>query len=143
VPGGSTLTALTFKIIDDAEEPANNTAGVSWTWTETDSLGLGLSTVANETSDAGGDSFASCTNSPGPLSCDNDISVSYTGSIPTVTLTVSAAAVNGGVGSDGNDSASLWIDYTYSNGVPEPATLSLVGAALFGLGMIARKLRKA
>jgi len=144
LPPNSTLTALTFEIVDDAQDPSGVGAGVNWTWTETDGLGLGLNTVANETSTSG-TTFNACTNAPGPLVCDSDISVAYTGATPTVTLTVSSAAVSGGVANNGSVSAELYIDYTYTTAttVPEPATLSLVGGALLALGFVTRKRRKA
>jgi len=144
LPAGSTLTALSFEAVDDAQDPSGAGAGVTWTWTETDALGLGLSSTDSVTSPTGL-SFNTCGTTTGVLVCGADISVPFGGTtVPTVTMSVSAAAVNGGVGVNGSDSAELYIDYTYTNTVtPEPATLSLVGAALLGLGMIARKQRKA
>ena len=55
-------------------------------------------------------------------------------------LTVSAlAGTGGGVSASGNVNADLFVQYDYSSGVPEPATLGLMGAALLGLGVFARK----
>jgi hypothetical protein len=46
-------------------------------------------------------------------------------------------------GGDGTFYGTLTLTYTYSSGVPEPATMSLVGGSLIALGVIARKRRKA
>jgi hypothetical protein len=147
LPTNITITALSFEIVDDAQGPATVGSQINWTWTEggADTTGLGLSTVANETSTTG-TTFNACTNAPGPLVCDQDVNVAYSGTVaPTISFTVSATAVNGGISINGGDSAELYADITYSvnSGVPEPATLSMVGAALLGLGMIARKRRNA
>jgi hypothetical protein len=61
-------------------------------------------------------------------------------SFGVVSVTVSAApGALGGVGAAGNDSARLSIQYEYASLTPEPATLSLIGGALLGLGLFARK----
>jgi hypothetical protein len=58
-----------------------------------------------------------------------------------VVLNVTAAAGTGGgvAAGNGGDSADLYIQYEYSSTTPEPATLSLIGGALLGLGVFARK----
>jgi hypothetical protein len=60
-----------------------------------------------------------------------------------VSFLVSALpGANGGVSASGNISADLFVTYTESSSAPEPATLSLMGGALLGLGLFAKKLAR-
>jgi hypothetical protein len=148
VPSGTSITSYSLQIIDDAQDPANGSSGVTWTWNGT------LGNVVNTEAAGGGVTFGPCTSVPsGPLVCDVlNASVAGTfigpGTSPTITYTVTAGFASGsgfdgtGVGVNGSDSAELYIDYNESGPAPEPATLTLVGGSLIGLGIIARKRRK-
>lgn len=157
VPAGYNLTAISISDADDAEGPANlNTSQIQWTWTyQGGVLGSGVATVNQET--AGILNFGSCTNvTPGnpAIGCDS-LSTVFTlatslapgASLPNEAFTVTAASTGGdaGVNPGGNDSAGLDIEYIFTQiqSTPEPATFTLIGAGLLGLGLAVRKNRKA
>jgi hypothetical protein len=62
-----------------------------------------------------------------------------TGTFNAVSAGVTAAPENIFQLNVGGDSASMYIQYNYGTGVPEPATMSLIGGALLGLGMFGFK----
>jgi len=148
VPTGDTLTQVDLEFYGDAHAPIAAGASIVETWNSLAgvSFGTGVITI----SAPGPTSFNQCGGTGGTftgLSCD--VVLSFTENVAAgsgfgpVTAQVSAAAgAGGGVAGNGGDSANLFIQYEYASGVPEPATLSLMGGALLGLGVFARKLAR-
>jgi hypothetical protein len=58
-----------------------------------------------------------------------------------VDVSVSNVA-GGGVAGNGNTTANLYVQYEYNSAAPEPATLGLMGGALLGFGLFARKISR-
>ena len=57
------------------------------------------------------------------------------------TVAIQTTNINGGVSPD-NASISVWLDYQTApvqTGIPEPSTMALLGSALVGLGLVARR----
>jgi hypothetical protein len=149
LPALNSLVSVDLNLHDDAQSPANSTSAVQWTWTQTSATPSGVTgNGAIETSTASGSTFTGCvTTGVGNLPvCDATATfadpVAAGGTVNSIVFTVSAAAINGGVSSIGSDSASLYIQFDEAAPAPEPATLTLVGGSLIGLGLIARKRRK-
>jgi hypothetical protein len=146
VPLGSTLTTASYELYTDAGGPGGNTAAsINFTWTAGTGISFSPPEVLTLTS-LGGVSFDQCSAVSGPVagSCPIFYNVSPgivgVGTYGPVTLTVSAlAGSGGGVSASGNVNADLFVSYTESSGIPEPATFSLLGGALLGLGVFARK----
>ena len=146
VPLGSTLTEVQYELYTDAGGPGGNTAAsINFTWTAGTGISFSPPEVLTLTS-LGGVSFDQCSAVSGPVagSCPIFYNVSPgivgVGTYGPVTLTVSAlAGGGGGVSASGNVNADLFVSYTESSGIPEPATFSLLGGALLGLGVFARK----
>ena len=142
---GFSLTSVDININDDAQSPANSNSAVQWNWNATAGIAGVSATTASEVSNGAGSSFQACAVTAGNLVCDGNLNVADSvpsGAVPNIVFTVAASAINGGVSSIGSDSASLFIQYDETSPAPEPATLTLVGGSLIGLGLIARKRQK-
>ena len=79
-------------------------------------------------------------NAPGTTSETSGLTgnVLQTFSLGTLTVAVSSAVTSGAVQTSTGD-VIVEYDYTVNSATPEPATLGLVGSALLGLGLLARK----
>jgi hypothetical protein len=148
LPALNSLVSVDLNLNDDAQSPAGTNSAVQWTWTQTPATLVGVTASgATEISNAAGSTFQACASTGGNLPvCDATATfadpVAAGGTVASIVFTVSAAAINGGVSSIGSDSASLYIQFDEAAPAPEPATLTLVGGSLIGLGLIARKRRK-
>ncbi len=147
VPAGFTLYQVDFLLESDAQHPQDASSAINYTWNATSGYTMSSPPeVLNLTSQAG-TSFDTCSGVSGPgigacpiILSATGLNIGGGGSYNAVTFTVSAAAVGAdGVAPTGSDSATLYVQYDESSGVPEPATLSLIGGALLGLGVFGRK----
>jgi hypothetical protein len=149
VPLGSTLTEVQYELYTDAGGPGGNTlASINFTWTAGTGISFSPPEVLTLNSTAG-ISFDQCSAVSGPVSGACPIvynvfpGLAGVAGYGPVTLTVSAlAGGGGGVSASGNVNADLFVSYSYTSGTPEPATLSLIGGALLGLGVFAKKLAR-
>jgi hypothetical protein len=156
---GYALTNVTLTLADDAAGPTAGNLGLAatlmdtwtnvggsfislpgtWTVTSTSTDGVTFGTCATTGTGApGGGCPAVYSVSPGTLGGTTGFT---TGSIVlSDTLTQGGAGINSG---QGFVDANLSYTYTESQtGVPEPATMGLVGLAVLGLGAMVRKGRK-
>jgi hypothetical protein len=144
VPVGSTLTGVDLYLKDSASGPPPGNAEVDITWNA--GVGVAFAQEVISINSTNGIDWDLCQGKSGPFVgvCPVYLvnlteNVLQGGAIPTIT----ALAQAGGAvpASNGNITADLYIQYDYtSNGtIPEPATLSLMGGALLGLGVFARK----
>jgi hypothetical protein len=144
VPEGYTLTGVEIKLVDDAQGPGAAGSTVYFSWSSFTGV-TQSGTQKNAESSTDGTTFNSCTGSGISSSCPTTLS--YTESVASgdtfnaVSVTVSASGAAGTYNSHGGASAELYIQYdlTPNGTIPEPTTLSLIGGALMGLGVFARK----
>jgi hypothetical protein len=150
VPANQTLESITVVVGDDAQQPADITSQVTWMWTYSgQALTPVPSATNNETTQQNGAlfSFNSCTGS-GTLVCNVAENFSTTTTFTEGQTTGSfiftvAPSSSGNAGSSESDSAQVFIQFTYGQpGVPEPASLLLVGSGLIGLSVVARRKRQ-
>lgn len=145
VPVNTTLTGIDLYLKDDAQAPSGLGSGVNFTWLATSGVTFVPATEMVGIASSDGINFDECTGISGPYvgNCPAILhfaeNVAAGSSFNNVVITVSAAAVSGGVSSVGSDSANLYIQFDESSGTPEPATLVLIGGGLLGLGVFARK----
>ena len=143
------LTSVNLQLVDDAQGPSGPNVAVNWTWsafTGVPALQLLGNQVNTEQANAGGTSFNPCYVTSAAQTGDTCGPTTLTFSEPSiassfnaVSVTVSAAPEGVFQAGVGGDSASLWIQYNYSSGLPEPATFGLLGGALLGLGIFGSK----
>ena len=128
VPVGDTLTGIDLYLKNDGSAPSSTTSGVNFIWNSASGVSFATETVGIASTD--GINFNECTGNSGPFvgTCPAILSFSESiaagGSSPVITVTVSDAAVNGGVSTVGNANANLYIQFDETSGVPEPATLA-------------------
>jgi hypothetical protein len=143
VPVGDVLTGIDLYLKNDGSAPSSTTSGVNFSWNSASGVSFGTEMIGIASTD--GINFNECTGNSGPFvgTCPAILSFSESiaagGSSPVITVTVSDAAVNGGVSSVGNANANLYINFDESSAAPEPATFGLIGGALLGLGLLGRK----
>jgi hypothetical protein len=128
---------------DDAQAPLGLGSGVLDTWAST-TVGVAF-TQSIVTASSDGINFNECSATAGMQTsgvCPIILSFleSNLTSFGALTVTVSATPDPGGVSAVGSDSANLYVQYEYAPIAPEPATLSLMGGALLGLGLFGKKL---
>jgi hypothetical protein len=153
IANGWMLTSVTLYVADDASGPANAApATVVNTWSNVAGSFLSLATppTITETS-TDGFTFGPCT----PAGPGGGCPLIYTftpmlaGAVggtttASIMLSVALSQVPGITQGTGYVDANLSYAYTeVQTGVPEPATMSLVGLAMLGLGVMVRKGRKA
>jgi hypothetical protein len=143
VPTNQTLTSIDVILVDDAQGPLNNGSSVNWVWTVVSGVPGGTQT--NVETSTNGYSFNNCSgsginNTCGPSDLNYSESVTAGNTFNAVSFLVSAYPSSPlELVSNGGDSAEMYVQYNYTSGVPEPATLGLMGVALLGLGVFARK----
>ena len=156
LPAADTLTGITVTVGNDAEDALAANSQVTWSWTYSGDL---LNPVPGgtdvDTSSGGGGptwGFGVCPSggSTGNLVCNvpygfnfvdpYDGTDSFTFNVlPTVT-----GGPQPGVAGSGDDSAEVFISFTYvpTSSIPEPTSLVLIGSGLIGLGVFARRKRR-
>ena len=146
VPVGDYLVQVDLYLKDDAQAPAALNASVIDAWASASTGTVFTQQITTGSSD--GINFNECSATGGMQTSgvcpiiESFLESSLT-SFGAVVATVSATAgANGGVSGVGSDSANLYIQYEYAPTTPEPATLSLMGGALLGLGLFGRKLSR-
>ena len=149
IPTGSWLTGFTIELVDDAQGPIGAGVSVNWTWNGFTGIPTGSllgAQINSEQANSSGTSFNGCTVTLAAQASDgcNPTVLSFTepnltGTFNAVSAGVTAAPENIFQLNVCGDSASMYIQYNYGTGVPEPATMSLIGGALLGLGMFGFK----
>lgn len=145
VPVGDYLTQIDLYLKDDASTPSSVTSSVIDSWASSTTGVVFNAQITTASSD--GINFNECQGTGGSASGVCPIVLSFPQSNLTsfgnIVVTVSAVAgAGGGVATTGSDSANLYIQYEYSPVAPEPTTLGLMGGALLGLGLLAKKVRR-
>jgi len=129
---------------DDAQAPAGANSSVIDSWASASTGTVFTQQITTGSSD--GINFNECSATGGMQTSGvcpiiESFLESNLTSFGALTVTVSAApGASGGVSSVGGDSANLYVQYEYGPVAPEPATLSLMGGALLGLGLFGKKL---
>jgi hypothetical protein len=146
VPTGEFLSGVDLELVDDAQGPSGAGSTIEWTWNTFTGV-TQAGTQWNEEQSTDGVSFGSCYTVAGSIiaTCPSILgtyaeNVLSGGTFNQVTVNVAATAPVGGLDSAGSASARLYVQYDYSSNAPEPATLSLMGGALLGLGLLGKKL---
>jgi hypothetical protein len=143
VPAGNTLTEIDFVVKVDAQGPSATGASETATWTTyVVNGGAQAGSLVQTNTSPDGVSYGSCTVNPCPATIAfAGLNLAAGTVVGTDSINVSVAGGGGGLFSTGSSSATLYINYVYSSGVPEPATLGLTGLGLLAFGFIARKRR--
>jgi hypothetical protein len=66
-----------------------------------------------------------------------------TGTVGSITTTWSGIWTAGGLLTDGSEGVASYVNFQYSTGVPEPASLLMIGGGLMGLAILTRRKRRA
>lgn len=144
VPPADTLTEIDFLVRMDVQ--GTNTPGATETavWSNyvvngTPTANVGVTQTA--TADPNTLQFGGCV----PQGCPFELSFTGLNVAQNITLGAESAFVtlsgSAALASTGSASGTLLIQYVYSSGVPEPATLGLTGIGLLAFGFFARKRR--
>ena len=136
VPGTVTETGITLEFWADYQfgnVPGTNEVQVNFT-----PSGPMTWATAIQTIDVLG-AFQSSSDSPPVPYADN--ALTFTSLSGTFTVGVISSLIQGGVTTS---SGGVQVIYSYTNSaVPEPATISLIGGALLGLGVVLRRKKRA
>ena len=142
-PAGSYISAVDLRFYGDASAPLNASSVITDTWNYV-SGPIAFVTSTDSVIASSDHAFAACLGITGAFTgqtCDIfvDTPEHVTGAFGVEVLSVQALPTAGGVAPTGNTNANLAIQFEYTSNAPEPATLSLIGGALLGLGVFARK----
>jgi hypothetical protein len=143
-PAGDYISAVDLRFYGDASAPLNSSSVITDTWTYI-SGPIAFVTSTDSVIASSDHAFAACLGNTGAFTgqtCDIfvDTPENVTGAFGVEVVSVQAVPTSGGVAATGNTNANLSIQYEYSSNAPEPATLSLMGGALLGLGLFGKKL---
>jgi hypothetical protein len=143
-PAGDYISAVDLRFYGDASAPLNASSVITDTWTYV-SGPIAFATSTDSVVASSDHAFAACLGLTGAFTgqtCDIfvDTSENVTGPFGVEVISVQALPTSGGVAPTGNTNANLAIQFEYSSNIPEPATLSLMGGALLGLGLFGKKL---
>jgi hypothetical protein len=145
IPGGNNFTAVLVTLTNGFTGGViNPTSLFTYVWTPGGANG-GLFAVQTDSAANTSVSVNASIFSGSPVSeTSNSSSViinpsSLPGGLTFLSFTETFAVTGGTLASNGTQFLDVTAEFDYSSGIPEPATLSLVGAGLLALGVAAKK----